>query len=241
MTSGRMPERTVTLFLAGDVMTGRGIDQILPRPGDPRLFEPYVSSALEYVALAERESGPLPRPVGFSYIWGDALAELGRVAPDARIVNLETAVTTSDDAWPGKGIHYRMNPANLPCLTAAGLDHRLCPSFRREQRTPPSLWTKGCFAVPPELDRERWWSWGDSNPRPPACHAGALPAELQPHRRSTHRRGYRAPLRSGLASDVDPTARRASSASPRHRLAPYPARLDLGSAYCSRVNASAGV
>ena len=32
--------RTVTLFLAGDVMTGRGIDQILPHPGDPRTFEP---------------------------------------------------------------------------------------------------------------------------------------------------------------------------------------------------------
>ena len=24
------------------------------------------------------------------------------------------------------------------------------------------------------------WSWGDSNPRPPACKAGALPSELQP-------------------------------------------------------------
>jgi poly-gamma-glutamate capsule biosynthesis protein CapA/YwtB (metallophosphatase superfamily) len=122
VTSGRIRARTVTLFLAGDVMIGRGIDQILPRPGDPRLFEPYVSSALEYVALAERENGPLPRPVGFSYIWGDALAELERVAPDARIVNLETAVTASGEPWPGKGIHYRMAPANLPCLTSAGLD-----------------------------------------------------------------------------------------------------------------------
>lgn len=114
--------RAVTLFLAGDVMTGRGIDQILPRPGDPRLFEPYVRSALEYVALAERENGRLPRPVGFSYIWGDALAELERMNPDARIVNLETAVTRSGEPCPGKGIHYRMNPENLPCLTAAGLD-----------------------------------------------------------------------------------------------------------------------
>ena len=114
--------RTLRLFLAGDVMTGRGIDQILPHPGDPRLFEPYVRSAREYVALAEREHGSLPHPVGFSYIWGDALAELARMNPDARIVNLETAVTTSGDAWPRKGIHYRMNPANLPCLTAAGLD-----------------------------------------------------------------------------------------------------------------------
>lgn len=33
------------LFLAGDVMTGRGIDQILPSPGDPELDEPWVKSA----------------------------------------------------------------------------------------------------------------------------------------------------------------------------------------------------
>ena len=26
-----------------------------------------------------------------------------------------------------------------------------------------------------------WWSWGDSNPRPPPCKGGALPAKLQPH------------------------------------------------------------
>ena len=26
-----------------------------------------------------------------------------------------------------------------------------------------------------------WWRWGDSNPWPPACRAGALPAELHPH------------------------------------------------------------
>ena len=25
-----------------------------------------------------------------------------------------------------------------------------------------------------------WWRWGDSNPWPPACRAGALPAELHP-------------------------------------------------------------
>src|SRR5580704_19466958 len=27
-----------------------------------------------------------------------------------------------------------------------------------------------------------WWTWGDSNPRPPACKAGALPTELHAHR-----------------------------------------------------------
>ena len=29
--------------------------------------------------------------------------------------------------------------------------------------------------------RLAWWRWWDSNPWPPACRAGALPAELHPH------------------------------------------------------------
>jgi poly-gamma-glutamate capsule biosynthesis protein CapA/YwtB (metallophosphatase superfamily) len=86
------------------------------------LYEPYVRSALDYVKLAERQSGRLARPVDFGYIWGGALAELERVGPDARIVNLETSVTTSDDASPRKRIHYRMHPANVGCLTTAKLD-----------------------------------------------------------------------------------------------------------------------
>jgi poly-gamma-glutamate capsule biosynthesis protein CapA/YwtB (metallophosphatase superfamily) len=32
----------VTLALCGDVMLGRGIDQILPHPGDPTLREPSI-------------------------------------------------------------------------------------------------------------------------------------------------------------------------------------------------------
>ncbi|WP_240488557.1 CapA family protein [Labilithrix luteola] len=110
------------LFLCGDVMTGRGIDQILPTPSKPQLYEPWLRDAREYVELAERASGRIARPVDFAYIWGDALAELGRVRPDARIVNLETAVTTSEDAWPDKDINYRMHPANVECLTALGID-----------------------------------------------------------------------------------------------------------------------
>ncbi|HEX5285407.1 MAG TPA: hypothetical protein VFW43_00615, partial [Polaromonas sp.] len=34
-------------------MTGRGVDQILPHPCKPNLYEPYVRSALDYVQLAE--------------------------------------------------------------------------------------------------------------------------------------------------------------------------------------------
>jgi len=110
------------LFLCGDVMAGRGIDQMLPQPGRPQLFEDHVSDARDYLRLAERLSGPIRRPVAFDYIWGEALAEIDRRAPQLRIVNLETAVTTSEDAWPGKGIHYRMHPANVGCLAAARID-----------------------------------------------------------------------------------------------------------------------
>lgn len=121
--SEALPARdAVTLFLSGDVMTGRGIDQILPHPGDPRLFEPCMSSAAGYVRLAERAAGPIPRHVGFDYVWGDAGEAWRLLEPDARIVNLETAVTTSREADPGKEIHYRMHPANVPCLTSAGID-----------------------------------------------------------------------------------------------------------------------
>ncbi|SIT37523.1 hypothetical protein BN2476_120020 [Paraburkholderia piptadeniae] len=41
------------------------------------------------------------------------------MSPATRIINLETAVTSSEDAWPRKGIHYRMHPANAPVLNAA--------------------------------------------------------------------------------------------------------------------------
>lgn len=110
------------LLLCGDLMTGRGIDQILPHPGDPRLHEPWVEDARTYVLLARERNGGVQRPVAFDYIWGDALAEFDRFTPDLRIANLETAITACDDHWPGKGIHYRMHPRNLPCLAAARID-----------------------------------------------------------------------------------------------------------------------
>lgn len=112
---------TITLFLCGDVMTGRGVDQIFAHSSNPALHESYVASAREYLAMAERANGPIPKPVDFSYIWGEAAAEIDRAAPAARIINLETSITTSEDYEP-KGINYRMHPANLGCLTAAKID-----------------------------------------------------------------------------------------------------------------------
>lgn len=49
------------LFLCGDVMTGRGIDQILPYPSDPQIFEPYVKDAGDYIKLSELLYGTISR------------------------------------------------------------------------------------------------------------------------------------------------------------------------------------
>src|SRR5438093_1976553 len=108
-----------TILLTGDVMLGRGIDQILQQPSPPKLYESFCKSALDYVALAEAKSGAIPRSVPCDYVWGDAI-EILRSA-DASVINLETALTCCGEPAQ-KGIHYRCHPANLPCLTAAGID-----------------------------------------------------------------------------------------------------------------------
>jgi poly-gamma-glutamate capsule biosynthesis protein CapA/YwtB (metallophosphatase superfamily) len=102
-------------------MTGRGVDQVLPHPSDPVLHEPHVRSAVEYVEMAEKANGSIAKPVSFSYSWGDALAELQQIAPQARVVNLETSITASED-YDRKGINYRMHPGNTSCLSAAKID-----------------------------------------------------------------------------------------------------------------------
>lgn len=113
--------KVVRIFLCGDVMVGRGIDQILPCPCSPQLHEDYVHSAIEYVQMAEQVSGPIPVPASVAYIWGDALDALRRKQPDARIINLETSITRSED-YDVKGINYRISPENAECLRAAAID-----------------------------------------------------------------------------------------------------------------------
>ena len=134
------------LFLSGDVMTGRGIDQILRHPGDPTLYEGWARSAVDYVDLAEERGGPIPRAVDPSYIWGDALAILEESSASFRIINLETAITDDGDPWPGKGIHYRMHPDNAACISVAKVDcctlannHVLDWSYRGLEQTVSSV------------------------------------------------------------------------------------------------------
>jgi poly-gamma-glutamate capsule biosynthesis protein CapA/YwtB (metallophosphatase superfamily) len=126
-TLAGMPEAApkpdaLTLFLSGDVMLGRGVDQILLHPGNPMLYEQQVHDARTYVDLAIRANGSIPQPVDWSWPWGDALQFLAYASCDARIINLETSVTTSDDYVPGKAVHYRMNPANSAALAAVRPD-----------------------------------------------------------------------------------------------------------------------
>jgi len=106
-----------TIFLCGDVMTGRGVDQILPHPGDPTLREP-MADARSYVTCAEEASGPIPRPADFAWPWGEALTLVEDFAPDVRSINLETTITADGEFARGKLAHHRMHPDNMACLTA---------------------------------------------------------------------------------------------------------------------------
>jgi poly-gamma-glutamate synthesis protein (capsule biosynthesis protein) len=127
------------LFVCGDVMLGRGIDQIMADPCDPTLHESYVKDARDYVALAEERFGPIPRAVSPRYPWGDALELLDAARPDVRVINLETSITRSDEFESDKGIHYRLSPENASCLAAAGIDVCALANNHVLDWGPPSL------------------------------------------------------------------------------------------------------
>lgn len=105
------------MLLGGDVMLGRGVDQILPHPSDPELRESHVRDATRYVRLAEYANGPIARPVEWAWPWGELAAFADHAAPDVRLINLETTITTGGDFAPGKPVCYRMHPDNVPALT----------------------------------------------------------------------------------------------------------------------------
>ncbi|WP_433562408.1 CapA family protein [Nocardia sp. CA-151230] len=117
-TSSPPQQRPVTVLLGGDVMLGRGVDQIQPHPGDPLLSEPWVDDARRYVELAEKTNGPIPYPVDSDWPWGDVGPMVDQLAPEVRLINLETTITIDGVFAPAKGIHYRMNPANIAALKA---------------------------------------------------------------------------------------------------------------------------
>ena len=104
-------------------MTGRGVDQVLPHPGDPELRERYTADAREYVRLAERAHSRIPRPAGFAWPWGDALRVLEDVAPDVRVINLETSITRSRGFAAGKAAS-RQRPAPVTTVNSSWTRHQ---------------------------------------------------------------------------------------------------------------------
>ena len=113
-------QRHLRRFFSGDATAGRGVDQILPHPGNPTLHEDEVKDARDYVRLAERNAQAVRWPVDFRYIWGEAFDAWPTHEPDLRVVNLETSVTASDDHWPGKGIGHSLVTESCPADPAGG-------------------------------------------------------------------------------------------------------------------------
>ena len=119
----RAGDRAVTLVLGGDVMLGRGIDQLLAHPGDSALWESGVHDARTYVALAERVCGPDPDAGRRHLAVGRRPRRPRPTRPWRRASSTSRpASPRSDDFAPGKAVHYRMNPDNLGCLLAARPD-----------------------------------------------------------------------------------------------------------------------
>ncbi len=107
----------ITLLLAGDVMLGRGIDQVMPEPLPPVLYEPWVHGAREYVRLAEKATGAIPAPVDMAYVWGDALAEMSMRASAATLHGCGDLVNDYEGIKP----HGRQR-SDLGCLYGVTLD-----------------------------------------------------------------------------------------------------------------------
>ena len=93
---------SLRLFLCGDVMTGRGIDQVLPHPGNPMLYEQCVCDAREYVDLAEfkkmftKHRGAVKSILmnqkliaGIGNIYADEILFHARMHPSAEIADLD--------------------------------------------------------------------------------------------------------------------------------------------------------
>jgi poly-gamma-glutamate capsule biosynthesis protein CapA/YwtB (metallophosphatase superfamily) len=104
--------RRVTVFVCGDVMTGRQIDQILPHHNPAGIQERYVRDACDYVELAK----PTDRFVARSTppASGVMRSPSSGTGFQGRIINLETSITRSEEFWPDGGIQIGCTPRIWP-------------------------------------------------------------------------------------------------------------------------------
>ncbi|GAD98204.1 polyglutamate biosynthesis protein [Paecilomyces variotii No. 5] len=105
--------RIFHLNFVGDVMLGRLVDQLFPQhvdsPSESRLVASFISS------------NPHLRNYTPASPWGSTLPLFH--AADLNIINLETAITIHNVAWPHKTFNYRMHPANAAALKEARVDY----------------------------------------------------------------------------------------------------------------------
>lgn len=102
-------------------MTGRGIDQLFAVHNPDSFGKPDYVPAMQYLSWSAMLYGAEAMPLRHDYIWGSGLSVLEAAKPDLKLVNLETAITTSS-AWEPKTFTFRMHPDNTGCLSVAGLD-----------------------------------------------------------------------------------------------------------------------
>lgn len=123
-------------------------------------------------------------------------------------------------------------------------EHSISPTLlhheKQQQKTPmpPKAHQGGFLEVPPQDQRSRaelvtlTWRRSDSNRRPPACKAGALPTELRPQRRTpgptgpTRRHPRKGAARMGQGGLEPPTPRLSSVCS--NQLSYWPKNQSLG-------------
>jgi poly-gamma-glutamate synthesis protein (capsule biosynthesis protein) len=114
-------QNSLRFFLAGDIMTGRTIDQMFQTHNSEKFCQAHNVPIKQYRAWSKLKYGEEFSPVQHDYIWGTAIDFINHANVDFRLANLEMAITNSDDCFP-KEVNFRMHPANIGCLSAINLD-----------------------------------------------------------------------------------------------------------------------
>jgi poly-gamma-glutamate synthesis protein (capsule biosynthesis protein) len=111
------------LFFGGDVMLGRGIDQIFKYKNDPTLHESFMKNAKNYVPKSLKEYTINDNYKNYNYIWGDLLQNNFFKKSIIKIINLETSITNQTNYTKNKAVLYKMHPKNIETLKIAKINY----------------------------------------------------------------------------------------------------------------------
>ena len=104
----------IRLSFAGDLMLGRGVDQVLKFPTDSRLYENAVKNSKEYVLLIQSELKRQNKVYELLF-WSPIMNDFHKFQSHLFFINLETAITHSLTPYP-KGINYKLSPDTVYIL-----------------------------------------------------------------------------------------------------------------------------